>query len=115
MKVLNLVADRGALIRQSQCLNVRLQAPTAGQLTSMHFKFLRLEARSQDWHRLPPHAPCGTSDPVHSRPLPCRLSQAASPQQSEFSKKPVATSPSVTAKVAGTVATASRTHRNSNV
>jgi ribonucleoside-diphosphate reductase subunit M1 len=36
-KVLNLAADRGAFICQSQSLNVHLQAPTLGQLTSMHF------------------------------------------------------------------------------
>jgi len=36
-KVLDLAADRGAYICQSQSLNVHLQAPTMGQLTSMHF------------------------------------------------------------------------------
>jgi ribonucleoside-diphosphate reductase subunit M1 len=36
-KVLDLAADRGAYICQSQSLNVHLQAPTLGQLTSMHF------------------------------------------------------------------------------
>jgi ribonucleoside-diphosphate reductase subunit M1 len=36
-KVLDLAADRGAFVCQSQSLNVHLQAPTAGQLTSMHF------------------------------------------------------------------------------
>ncbi|KAF9553232.1 ribonucleotide reductase alpha subunit [Agrocybe pediades] len=36
-KVLDLAADRGAFICQSQSLNVHLQAPTMGQLTSMHF------------------------------------------------------------------------------
>ena len=36
-KVLDLAADRGAFMCQSQSLNVHLQAPTAGQLTSMHF------------------------------------------------------------------------------
>jgi ribonucleoside-diphosphate reductase subunit M1 len=36
-KVLDLAADRGAFICQSQSLNVHLQAPTPGQLTSMHF------------------------------------------------------------------------------
>ena len=36
-KVLDLAADRGAFICQSQSVNVHLQAPTAGQLTSMHF------------------------------------------------------------------------------
>jgi len=35
--VLNLAADRGAFMCQSQSLNVHLQAPTTGQLTSMHF------------------------------------------------------------------------------
>ena len=33
----HLAADRGAFICQSQSLNVHLQAPTNGQLTSMHF------------------------------------------------------------------------------
>ncbi|KAL4251787.1 Ribonucleoside-diphosphate reductase large chain [Abortiporus biennis] len=36
-KVLDLAADRGAFICQSQSLNVHLQSPTIGQLTSMHF------------------------------------------------------------------------------
>ncbi|KAK7468937.1 ribonucleotide-diphosphate reductase subunit rnr1 [Stygiomarasmius scandens] len=36
-KVLDLAADRGAFICQSQSLNVHLAAPTMGQLTSMHF------------------------------------------------------------------------------
>ncbi len=36
-KVLDLAADRGAFICQSQSLNIHLQAPTMGQLTSMHF------------------------------------------------------------------------------
>ncbi|KAH9947626.1 ribonucleotide reductase alpha subunit [Amylocystis lapponica] len=36
-KVLDLAADRGAFICQSQSLNVHLQAPTTAQLTSMHF------------------------------------------------------------------------------
>ncbi|KAF9048000.1 ribonucleotide reductase alpha subunit [Hymenopellis radicata] len=36
-QVLDLAADRGAFICQSQSLNVHLQAPTLGQLTSMHF------------------------------------------------------------------------------
>ncbi|KAG6844039.1 ribonucleoside reductase large subunit Cdc22 [Tephrocybe sp. NHM501043] len=36
-KVIDLSADRGAFICQSQSLNIHLQAPTLGQLTSMHF------------------------------------------------------------------------------
>jgi ribonucleoside-diphosphate reductase subunit M1 len=36
-RVLELAADRGAFICQSQSLNVHLQSPTLGQLTSMHF------------------------------------------------------------------------------
>jgi ribonucleoside-diphosphate reductase subunit M1 len=36
-KVLDLAADRGAYMCQSQSLNVHLQAPTMGQLTSMYF------------------------------------------------------------------------------
>jgi ribonucleoside-diphosphate reductase subunit M1 len=36
-KVLDLAADRGAFICQSQSLNVHLQSPTVAQLTSMHF------------------------------------------------------------------------------
>ncbi|KAJ7927579.1 ribonucleotide reductase alpha subunit [Mycena leptocephala] len=36
-KVLELAADRGAFICQSQSLNVHLPTPTLGQLTSMHF------------------------------------------------------------------------------
>lgn len=36
-KILDMAADRGAFICQSQSLNVHLQSPTIGQLTSMHF------------------------------------------------------------------------------
>ncbi|KAF8138069.1 ribonucleotide reductase alpha subunit [Mycena galopus ATCC 62051] len=36
-KILELAADRGAFVCQSQSLNVHLSAPTLGQLTSMHF------------------------------------------------------------------------------
>ncbi|KAI0726288.1 ribonucleotide reductase alpha subunit [Fomitopsis betulina] len=36
-KILDMAADRGAFIDQSQSLNVHLQSPTTGQLTSMHF------------------------------------------------------------------------------
>jgi ribonucleoside-diphosphate reductase subunit M1 len=36
-KVIDLAADRGAYICQSQSMNIHLQAPTLGQLTSMHF------------------------------------------------------------------------------
>ncbi|KAJ7753333.1 ribonucleotide reductase alpha subunit [Mycena maculata] len=36
-KILELSADRGAFICQSQSLNIHLPAPTLGQLTSMHF------------------------------------------------------------------------------
>jgi len=35
--VLDMAADRGAFICQSQSLNVHLANPTGGQLTSMHF------------------------------------------------------------------------------
>ena len=36
-KVIDLAADRGAFICQSQSMNIHLQAPTLGQLTSMRF------------------------------------------------------------------------------
>ncbi|KAF7344629.1 Ribonucleoside-diphosphate reductase [Mycena sanguinolenta] len=51
-KILELAADRGAFICQSQSLNVHLAAPTLGQLTSMHFYGWK---RGQDGHVLPPH------------------------------------------------------------
>jgi ribonucleoside-diphosphate reductase subunit M1 len=35
--IIDLAADRGAFICQSQSLNIHLAAPTMGQLTSMHF------------------------------------------------------------------------------
>jgi ribonucleoside-diphosphate reductase subunit M1 len=35
--VLEMAVDRGAFICQSQSLNIHLQSPTIGQLTSMHF------------------------------------------------------------------------------
>lgn len=35
--IIDMAADRGAFIDQSQSLNIHLQAPTFGQLTSMHF------------------------------------------------------------------------------
>jgi len=36
-KVIDMAADRGAFVCQSQSLNIHLQSPTMGQLTSMHF------------------------------------------------------------------------------
>lgn len=36
-KVIDMAADRGAFICQSQSLNIHLSSPTTGQLTSMHF------------------------------------------------------------------------------
>ena len=36
-KVIDLAADRGAFIDQSQSLNIHLASPSVGQLTSMHF------------------------------------------------------------------------------
>ncbi|KII86676.1 hypothetical protein PLICRDRAFT_30913 [Plicaturopsis crispa FD-325 SS-3] len=36
-KIIDLSADRGAFICQSQSLNIHLQSPTLGQLTSCHF------------------------------------------------------------------------------
>lgn len=36
-KIIDMAADRGAFVCQSQSLNVHLQSPTMGQLTSMHF------------------------------------------------------------------------------
>ena len=35
--ILDMAADRGAFVCQSQSLNIHLSAPTFGQLTSMHF------------------------------------------------------------------------------
>ena len=35
--ILNMAADRGAYIDQSQSLNVHIAAPSTGKLTSMHF------------------------------------------------------------------------------
>lgn len=35
--ILDMAADRGAFIDQSQSLNIHIQAPTMGKLTSMHF------------------------------------------------------------------------------
>ncbi|EJC98900.1 uncharacterized protein FOMMEDRAFT_128598 [Fomitiporia mediterranea MF3/22] len=36
-KIIDMAADRGAFICQSQSLNIHLQSPTNGQMTSMHF------------------------------------------------------------------------------
>ncbi|OCB89086.1 hypothetical protein A7U60_g3769 [Sanghuangporus baumii] len=36
-KIIDMAADRGAFICQSQSLNIHLQAPSNGQMTSMHF------------------------------------------------------------------------------
>ena len=36
-KILDMAADRGAFICQSQSLNIHMGAPTTGKLTSMHF------------------------------------------------------------------------------
>src|SRR6266850_98597 len=39
--------------------------------------FLRLEARSEDRHVLPPHEARSTGDPIYARPLTCSASQTA--------------------------------------
>jgi ribonucleotide reductase alpha subunit len=36
-EVINMAADRGAFVDQSQSMNVHIQDPTFGKLTSMHF------------------------------------------------------------------------------
>ena len=36
-KVLDMAADRGAFIDQSQSLNIHIAEPNVGKLTSMHF------------------------------------------------------------------------------
>ncbi|KAG0633128.1 ribonucleotide reductase [Tuber brumale] len=41
-KVIEMAADRGAFIDQSQSLNIHIQNPTMGKLTSMHFYGWRL-------------------------------------------------------------------------
>jgi hypothetical protein len=74
-KVLDLAADRGAFICQSQS-SQRAPAGTDARPAHEH-AFLRLEARSQDGHVLPPHAPSCTSDAVHCRPCGGCASQAA--------------------------------------
>jgi hypothetical protein len=65
-KVLDLAADRGAFICQSQSLNVHLQSPTLGQLTNMHF--YGWKKGFEDRHVLPAYQTNkvrGTSNTIH--------------------------------------------------
>ena len=66
-RVLDLAADRGAFICQSQSLNVHLQAPTASQLTSMVGGVVLNPACATS-------IPGSTGDPIHARPFTCRAS-----------------------------------------
>jgi Ribonucleotide reductase, barrel domain len=61
-KVLDLAADRGAFICQSQSLNVHLQLPSLGQLTSMHL----YEWKKRDVLRS--YKACSASHSVYCRP-----------------------------------------------
>ncbi len=36
-RIIEMAADRGAFIDQSQSLNIHIQSPTYGKVTSMHF------------------------------------------------------------------------------
>lgn len=67
--IINMAADRGAFIDQSQSLNIHMAEPNYGKLTSMHFHgwksvnfcwycvdvllYAVLLLGSQNWHVLP--------------------------------------------------------------
>ena len=61
-KVLDLAADHGAFICQSQSLNMHLQAPTASQLTSMVGGMVLNSACATS-------IPGSTGDPIHAQPF----------------------------------------------
>ena len=79
--LIDMAADRGAFIDQSQSFNVHVAQPTFAKLTSMHFyawKKVRwcvlrryvtfLVAGAQDGHVLPAHAPGRRGHQVHGGP-----------------------------------------------
>ena len=77
--IVDMAADRGAFIDQSQSLNIHLENPNFGKLTSLHFYTWRKVSAGP---RPPAHAPapCGPScrDPRRrgsppAVPCQCRL------------------------------------------
>lgn len=74
--IIDMAADRGAFIDQSQSLNIHIKDPSFGKITSMHFVrhsmtlliVVRLEERSQDRHVLPPYDGGECAYSVYCRP-----------------------------------------------
>ena len=64
--VLDMSADRGAFICQSQSLNLHIAEPSPGQ--AHEHALLRLEEGPQDGHVLPPDETQGRRDRLHRRP-----------------------------------------------
>ena len=64
--ILNMAADRGAYIDQSQSLNVHIATPSTGKLTSMHF--YAWKKRFEDWYVLPAHKTKSRCHQIHCRP-----------------------------------------------
>lgn len=94
-KVLDLAADRGAFICQSQSLNVHLQSPTVGQLTSMHFYGWKKGLKTGMYYlRTRPAAQAiqFTIDPT-LKMAQAQLTQ--SPQQQQQQQSQIRSSPSV--------------------
>jgi ribonucleoside-diphosphate reductase subunit M1 len=74
--IIDMAADRGAFIDQSQSLNIHIKDPSFGKITSMHFVLfpfkaslivVRLEEGSQDGYVLSPYHGCERTYSIHRR------------------------------------------------
>jgi ribonucleoside-diphosphate reductase subunit M1 len=74
--IIDMAADRGAFIDQSQSLNIHIKDPSFGKITSMHFVLssvtwlmtVRLEEGSQNRHVLSPYDGGECTYSIHCRP-----------------------------------------------
>ena len=74
--IIDMAADRGAFIDQSQSLNIHIKDPSFGKITSMHFVLIsrrpwliivRLEEGSQDGYVLSSYHGCQRTYSIHGR------------------------------------------------
>jgi len=73
--IIDMAADRGAFIDQSQSLNIHIKDPSFGKITSMHFvrssiiqtDVVWLEKGIEDWYVLPSYHGSECPYPIHCR------------------------------------------------
>lgn len=95
-KVLDLAADRGAYIDQTQSMNVHLQSPSLGQLTSMHFYGWKKGLKTGMYYlRTRPAAQAiqFTVDQSHLNEAKKQASAAAAPRSSPVARHETPTTP----------------------